>query len=583
MSNVHYYSKYIAYLLRAVLLVIVLSSSLYSQYTTLTPNSINQIVQDELAGLNRFYHRQFEVQETTGEIQAKQPRQIMINTNTLASYISSLDEPARRIIVRLVIAHEFIHLLQMERPEIQDYLATRYQRKILEAQADILAARYTVSKAYEDSASSTFKGLNMEDKRFVTAYRFFFDIGTATFSISDHPSQFQRATSIYRGIRYANIELLEAKQKKINAQGTAAKRSISNKLKGQIRIEKVRLNALNYNDVFDWSLNQAELICHGSPVHMSNLIRGRIVQKVKTIDGEKYLVGSYALINEGDIPLHFQYEGRIGRDRTDSKADFFDKIDFYEGAFHDVIIQPHRSIVVDAIIPLPPGSTGKEFVLAPDSNSLYSVKAASDSALTSTFIKRALSFSSEVAELNLKTYLETLNSAIAEENMSYIVSSIGAPSNKMYPLYKNYFSVATPTGQGMVCKVGYDRRVDPKEYMVELTLGNRWDSLSSIRVFDSFETRLKDLFQFDRKIQKNVGWYTYYKSQRHPNNLICLQRELYLEDFYDVTPDIRINARPRPNDSRKSFKVYLTIRKKTSESDNEAIEEVTDMNWSPDQ
>ena len=559
----------------------IVGNNLYSQQQALQlskkSGEILDIAKFELAGLNDFYGRTFKIQETTGKIQAKQPATILINSSTLANYTAGLPEQEFRLIVRLVIAHEFIHLLQLESNEARLYTATRHQRKILEAQADILAARYAILISYKDTSIENFKGLDLSDQHFITAYKFFFDIGTATFSISDHPSQFQRATCIYRGMRYANIELLDMAYAKKKKNLKTEKVSLG-KIKRKIDEEKLNINANVYKESFSWSLNQAELICHGSPAFMSHLVRGRIEQKVKKVNGKSRVIVSFSLINTSDIPLEFQYEGRIARDRSDATLSFFDKIDFFKGAFLKVLIPARRSVIIDGDIEIPPGSTGKELILPPDSNSLYSVKAADEKRSGSSTTGDSLNFSGDIAELNLNSYLETLNSAIANTDIRFVVSSIGSPSYLIYPLYKQYFDVATPTGQDLLCRIGYDRRVEPKDYMIELSFGLNLDSLASVKLFDSCQIRLQNFFKSDRTDKKNVGWYSYFTSKNYPGNLICLQRERHLDNYYSVQPDIRINGKKQVIGKRKKYyKIYLTIRKKQFEGDNNAIEEISDM------
>ncbi len=532
-------------------------------------------VNKEMSDLNTYYEKNYSITETAGVICAPPYEgKIEINLKKLSSYISHLNDDEKTILIRLIIAHEYIHLLQYEIPEF-DLYTEDYQIRILESQADILASRYTIQSLYKEDFSipnPVIPDIEVIEKRFSNVFKFFFDIGANDNSVTDHPSKIQRISSIYRGMRYAFMELLLNNSEKFKTSDKVSSLNYK-KQKQFIEKERYQLN-ISQNDFFKWSMSQATFICHGNPDNLKNLARKDII-KTKNIYGKdnKTLIAietTTAFINKGDTNLQFEYETRASLYRKNSNTTLFNNVNFNQNIYHTINFKPKESLIITESFAVPKNVKEYEIITPPDSSSLYFVTDLQTTEIKNIKKIKKRRFEADVSQTTFLSYLTILNDAISHEDISQLIVSFAKPSYKIDEIYSLVFNAIVPQNQNFTTKVSYDTRIK-NHYQAEITFKKMQDSLIAIKWFTDYEKELSSIYSIIKKENDERGnKYVYFNSKEYPNNMICLVLKKDSDNYFSYESDILLKGKQKSGDkSEKKFKVYLHIRQKAGIEDDD--------------
>jgi hypothetical protein len=411
-----------------VLIIIVVRLQSYSQGQTLSQfdssYQIDKLVLQEFNAINKFYNKQFKIYKTTGLTKAsRRDFHIELNTQDIMNKSESVDSSFKIWVVVMVIAHEFSHLLQFE--GYNENFET-YNFKVLEAQADLLAgiylARRTITRYQETHEEILIHGVKSQNRKtndliwgpsFQTAYDLFFDIGTNTFALSDHPNQDQRKASVIRGARFGELWLFYYAIDKSKIQH--ANQNQSRRVK-DLDIEEFS-RAVTLSEMLQWSYDQAKLIVHGNPENLVDVLN--TASSLKNYKRKSISVFSLTLLNIGKDTLAFKFENRI---------EDFSLLNVYEyldsnSSYHTVILYPNRPITIRDTFKLVRSTID---VISPPSNlSLFYCNRLGEIKRKANITRPDLNLEGFDGVLFL-TYIDFLIDALERNDYSKIVANMGS-------------------------------------------------------------------------------------------------------------------------------------------------------------
>jgi len=237
--------------------------------------------------LNNFYQDHVTFSYTQGPIEAK-ANGILINSKQLQKLHGLVMQEDFKNICALILAHEYAHILQM-----RDTAATfssngeHYQKRMLEAQADIFAGRYCAmrllpkltetvydSQIQERTMNEHQQALRSSRQVSLNAMNFFFHIGAASFSAADHPTNRQRLSGIIRGQASAVPDIMDYFL--LHPEALKGLTLTSDDKKMLIEEKQHVMRVLDYKKgqrFIDWSYEQAKLIVHGNPQYLCDIVK----------------------------------------------------------------------------------------------------------------------------------------------------------------------------------------------------------------------------------------------------------------------------------------------------------------------
>ncbi len=534
-------------------------------------DSIRSKIISEFSALNSYYNRTYVLQFTDSVTRAHPPKTILINLNKIITSITGLPDDQQTILIRLIIAHEFIHLLQY-RNSLSYSTGEAYRSRMIEAQADILAAHYTISKYGRENLSKE-ESITIErykEEKFINAYKLFFSFGYPVNSLVDHPTRYQRASCIYRGIRSGRIDILMMELRKAQ-QKKNAKRDLAY-LDSLIKSEREALNFNGEYNLFEWSWEQAKLICHGDPANLANFVR--LNSRIDTLRNRRKqmqgMVVSQYFANDSYKDLDVTMELRAAPLRK-SSTPFFDNIEFEQARYHTYHFIPHEMFYFVDKFKIPSDKRLFEVITPPDTNSLYFVETSRKNASTPLNETTKYALDSTLEQLTFKEYLFKINKAINDKNISSIVASSGMESRNPSDAFSLYFTGVVPITEKFSSIVSYDGRLY-KQYSVKLIFEETKDSLLAFKKFSFWKERISSILvrQPNRpEVSENVKWdykdVISFKSKKYLNNLNYLFIERVdnflrrpLHPFNVINGDYSQSFEKPYYDT--TFQVYMIIR-----------------------
>lgn len=467
---------------------------------------IDRSIKSTFDRINSDYHKQYKIFKTNGFTRATRNVGIEINEDKLLELSNSIDSSMVNWIVILTIAHEYYHLLQFEyykRP------LKEYERKIFEAQADILAGKYlTFSWLREPNkirdGSNTLRGSQTDSilhSLFEKADLMFFDLGTNTYAKADHPSKEQRATALSRGFEFGmTIDFVNSSinyansHPELNLDTTKSKRIIEehkhrlnlSQPKGGFALTKFADSLYSYKEIMDWSYDQAKLIVHGNPENLVNIIR---TDRILTKRGE-----GIKFQNLGDDTLVFKFEDKLVKNPDDSAFRFEDNFLFNQNNYHTITLYPRNSVIVIDTFFVEKSYT--KYIYPPSNFSLFYCTIHKEDP-----IKENKTFSSlnqqNSDSISFPNYMLLLTDALHVKNYSKIVANMGdyfeiSPEKKRNSYYVNYDGVVPPNSN-FNCKI--TRRVgDVEDADIIIDLGSFKDKLKADSVYKYYSQLLESMY-----------------------------------------------------------------------------------------
>ena len=441
----------VKYIYKAAIFIMVLlsCSNSHSQDHKLSSEDslkIDILVNKRMSEMNKIYNRQFKLIKWNGPIQATKNFEIKINQQFITDYIDVKDSLILDWTIALVIAHEYFHLLQFE---FYNRTFKEFEHKILEAQADILAGKYFTLRVLDaDSMMSNPRlskkgGFLIGGAVFISAYEFFFKIGTNTYGKSDHPSKEQRVSAIVRGAEFAyGIDgmnrVIYNYTKDSNTINTGTVKSFQKSLeKAKASLNLFKDSSLlikescscadslfSFSQIMEWSYDQAKLIVHGNAEFLGDLVR--IEKPITKSLAENIIVYKTGYKNIGNDTLSFQFENRVCRQLGDTTADWYNRFLLERNKYHSFILSPNESIdVLDT------------FLLERSRLQGYDVSVISPPSLYGLFYcdirsrkvedgKSVISLNQRnFTSINFLNYLELLTDALARHDFTKITADIG--------------------------------------------------------------------------------------------------------------------------------------------------------------
>lgn len=502
-------------ILRILIFLLIINAENSFGKKTEIPDSvyIDSLISKELEELNLFYRRNYTFVQTNQPTSANKKGQIEVSFEELVfkavKYKISIESPDFTFLIRLTLAHEYSHLLQHEwNKTIPDT-----KIKIIEAQADILAARYYALKAYEEALedenlSKNITTLNLYSQKYHDVYVFFYDLGTRSFSKAHHPDHYERGTAAFRGTAYAQLEILLKRIKYFKSQTTSDEQFVENlKADAKLMIESLRFS----KDISRWSYEQAKLIVHGDSKNFANVIRTKHTTELSR-DG-KTIESKITFKNIGKTYIIFSFESRIGIYREDSISVFTNLFGFDEMYYHSFGLMPNRKRTIKDSFRFK-SESNQEIIVPPLEGSLFHVESfhtkKKDFKDLIFDYKRELKNEhnslrqSSFEDIFFSSYLLILLDAISSKDYSNIVDNIGVYiQDKQIKGSIVEYTGTVPHLSGFNCKITRWRK-NEKYSSIELY----FEPVVNFTTADSIYTRYKSFFDhfnlFELELNENV-------------------------------------------------------------------------------
>lgn len=162
--------------------------------TGLLPQSLEEIVREEMGRLDTIANFQTEVHVTDASNSTAEPNNvILISRRQLNNIQGRVEAKQFRLILRFLLAHEKTHQVQYRLYSAAAVRTDDSERhRIYEAQADVLAGKYlmeTLGEPKQEDLNSIIETLKVA-----------FDLGALEFSNADHPSREQRRVAARLGM-----------------------------------------------------------------------------------------------------------------------------------------------------------------------------------------------------------------------------------------------------------------------------------------------------------------------------------------------------------------------------------------------
>jgi hypothetical protein len=465
---------------------------------------IDKKISNEFNSINDFYKRKYSIYKSSGLTKASRANfQIEINTQDIIDQAKALDSAQFFWIASMVIAHEYAHLLQFE--VAGNSAIAGYQFKVLEAQADIIAGDYLWGRIFEINTAKAQKKTNeITASAFNATYMLFFNIGTNTFSIADHPTKLQRLEAIVRGSKLGfSRMMIEAIIHKMPEEGglqyaydPKTNKAITKKqfieglktTRRNLNIENLE-NKMSWEEFLSWSYDHAKLIVHGDSRNLAD-----IVQTDFKVDSEKLYpktIFKQTFKNIGKDTLIFKFETRKYRNENRSinitsvseiEKSLFDTDNIY----HKIVLLPRQSLMVADTFNL---SNSKFRIVSPpaDISLFYCDKFNEPGYKTETNTELSLATSKSIS---FRDYIELLTDALHRGDYSRIVSNIGTTEyEKSEKNYEISYNGVVPHNAEYECTVF--RNSSERLSKATIKLGN-FNSYSSADSIYSYYRKLLD-------------------------------------------------------------------------------------------
>jgi hypothetical protein len=228
----------------------------------------------------------------SGTAQANPDNGITIGRDELNQLLSGVSPDAVTEVVRFLIAHETWHRVQFAKYGTDILNSGKDRRRVLECQADLMAGRYVAAVATPDIENSV--------AQLSEVVAFAERIGTAQYSLVDHPSQDARRTAVQFGI-LKNIR--DQLDRQPASEENRRKKNLANNL----------LDARDDEDDFAWSFRRCRSIVHDSPAAVANVALGDADvnfnhQAGKTDAADAYVTFRIPYKNTGNRPIRVSVE-----------------------------------------------------------------------------------------------------------------------------------------------------------------------------------------------------------------------------------------------------------------------------------
>lgn len=314
-----------------LILFLIISSFFFTQYIYCQdlrkpePNDdIEKIIIQELANINGFYKTDISVWlSNTQRFNADENKGIIFNKTILSNYKSTSNLSNYSTAIRLIMAHENIHLKQYSLYGIDQVKNSDIDiRRIYECQADILAGKYAqelrARQVLEKIAIAFHDRVPMEkldsvlqlEKTFNNdALQLFYDVGNQEIDPSTHPFKEHRLLAIKFGLVSGLIYTL--KTALIEFKNTLTEYDIATISNAMVNLRNITgLSEDSENNLMIWSYNYAKRITHYHTAAYRNVVVSYSEPKWNVTQDHPYVHFSYELYNSGEKEILCDFQLR---------------------------------------------------------------------------------------------------------------------------------------------------------------------------------------------------------------------------------------------------------------------------------
>ena len=250
--------------------------------------TVEKIIIDEINTLNNTYKKNVAVQLTRTETtRSTKDCGIILNTQFIDEIKKTSDVKVERVLIRLLLAHEYAHIIQFDKVDENKMKYDEQLKKVLECQADIFAGTYLNIQLVKD-VQSKFNGLfddidtnaldlidvkeffSPENKYIETAYQLFYDLSNK-YDNSYHPSGRQRERAMKIGNAMGGLIMMDSLETFYKdfirlASNYDDVKKVEEDYYNIKRMFKITLSWLDDFEYFSWSFGRAMKIIHVDPM-----------------------------------------------------------------------------------------------------------------------------------------------------------------------------------------------------------------------------------------------------------------------------------------------------------------------------